>query len=62
MAPPDELWRVEFSVMYAIDGRIYHGCECFLTRLEAEMRASQMRTSTMKFDIQVSHYKRTATI
>ena len=61
MTPPEELWRIDFSVVYA-DGKILHGCECRLTRAEAETRAKQMQASPMKYEIQISHYRRTAEI
>ena len=62
MTPPDEFWRVDFSVAFKQDQKLYHGCECFLTRQEAETRRSQMRTSDMKYEITLSHYRRTAEV
>ena len=58
MNPPEELWRVDFSVTYQADQRILHGCECFLTRAEADLRVTQMKTSPQKYEIKLSHYRK----
>jgi len=58
MTPPDELWRLSFMATFPLDKRVLHGCDCYGTLEEAEAAAAHLRLSPIKYQVEVSHYRR----